>query len=141
MRLCPLWRMDQKKFNKTSPRIKVIQKIYNSLMNPDTKIDFPKNQYKKFIKDVVLGTLERIELIEETINQHLNEDIDLKKTDRLLKIILFAAVYEFLFKHNNPKNVIISEYLLASEYFLEKVQIGYLNAILDKISKDLRKDE
>ena len=141
MRLCPLWIMDQKKFNKTSPRIKVIQKIYNSLMNPDTKIDFPKNQYKKFIKDVVLGTLERIELIEETINQHLNEDIDLKKTDRLLKIILFAAVYEFLFKHNNPKNVIISEYLLASEYFLEKVQIGYLNAILDKISKDLRKDE
>ena len=141
MRLCPLWIMDQKKFNKTSPRIKVIQKIYNSLMNPDTKIDFPKNQYKKFIKDVVLGTLERKELIEETINQHLNEDIDLKKTDRLLKIILFAAVYEFLFKHNNPKNVIISEYLLASEYFLEKVQIGYLNAILDKISKDLRKDE
>ena len=39
------------------------------------------------------------------------------------------------------KKVIISEYLLASEYFLEKVQIGYLNAILDKISKAIRKDE
>ena len=57
-------------------------------MNPDTKIDYPKNQYKKFIKDVVLGTLERTELIEETINQHLSTDIDLKKTDKLLKIIL-----------------------------------------------------
>ena len=41
----------------------------------------------------------------------------------------------------NPKKVIISEYLLASEYFLEKVQIGYLNAILDKLSKVIRKDE
>ena len=61
--------------------------------------------------------------------------------DKLLKIILFAAVFELLFKHNNPKKVIISEYLLASEFFLEKVQIGYLNAILDKISKVLRKDE
>ena len=66
---------------------------------------------------------------------------DLKKTDKLLKIILFAAIFELMFKHNNPKKVIISEYLLASEFFLEKVQIGYLNAILDKISKVLRKDE
>ena len=133
--------MGQKKFKNPSPRIKIIQKIYNSLLNPGTKIEFPKNQYKKFIKDVVNGTLERSELIEEKIIQYLDNDIDLKKTDKLLKIILFAAVFELLFKHNNPKKVIISEYLLASEYFLEKVQIGYLNAILDKISKVLRKDE
>ena len=133
--------MGQKKFKNPSPRIKIIQKIYNSLMNPGTKIEFPKNQYKKFIKDVVNGTLERSELIEEKIIQYLKNDIDLKKTDKLLKIILFAAVFELLFKHNNPKKVIISEYLLASEYFLEKVQIGYLNAILDKISNDIRKEE
>ena len=87
------------------------------------------------------GTLERIELIEDTVNTHLDNDIDLKKTDKILKIILFAAVFEFMFKHNNPKKVIINEYLLASEYFLEKVQIGYLNAVLDKMAKVLRKDE
>ena len=110
-------------------------------MNPNSIIVFPKNQYKKFIKDVVTGTLERSELIEETINKFLANDIELKKTDKLLKIILFAAVFELLFKHNNPKKVIIKEYLLASEYFLEKVQIGYLNAILDKLAKEIRKDE
>ena len=130
--------MDQRKFKNPSPRIKIIQKIYNSLMNPESDIEYSKNQYKKFIKDVVTGTLERSDLIEETINKHLNNDINLKKTDKLLKIILFAAVFELMFKHNNPKKVIISEYLLASEFFLEKVQIGYLNAILDKISKVLR---
>ncbi|MGB0430872.1 MAG: hypothetical protein ACPGLV_10390, partial [Bacteroidia bacterium] len=42
---------------------------------------------KKFIKDVVTGTLERYELIEETITIHLSKDIDLKKTDKLLKPI------------------------------------------------------
>ena len=110
-------------------------------MNKNAIIEFPKNQYKKFIKDVVTGTLERSDLIEETINNYLKTDIDLKKTDKILKIILFAAVFELLFKHNNPKKVIISEYLLASEYFLEKVQIGYLNAILDKLAKEIRKDE
>ncbi len=133
--------MVQKKSKNPSPRIKIIQKIYNFLMNPESKIEYPNSQYKKFIKDVVSGTLERIELIEDTVNTHLDNDIDLKKTDKLLKIILFAAVFELLFIHKNPKKVIISEYLLASEYFLEKVQIGYLNAVLDKMAKVLRKDE
>ena len=133
--------MSQKKNKNSLPRVKIVQKIYNLVMNPNTQVDYPKSQYKKFIKDVVEGTMERSELIESTINEHLNNDIDLKKTDKLLKIVLFAAVFELLFKHNNPKKVIISEYVLASEYFLEKVQIGYLNAILDKISKVIRKDE
>ena len=133
--------MSQKKSKVTSPRIKVIQKLYSSLINPNSEIDYPKSQYKKFIKDVVTGTLERSELIEEKITTHLTEDIDLKKTDKLLKIILFAALFEIMFKHNTPKKVIISEYLVASEHFLEKIQIGYLNAILDKIAKIIRKDE
>ena len=133
--------MSLKKSKISSPRIKVIQKLYSSLINPNSHIDYPKSQYKKFIKDVVTGTLERSELLEETINSHLKEDINLKKTDKLLKIILFAGTFELMFKHNTPKKVIISEYLVASEHFLEKIQIGYLNAILDKIAKILRKDE
>ena len=130
--------MEQKESHKSSSRIKVIQKLYSSLMNPGENIDFPKSQYKKFIKDVVIGTLERSELIEETINSHLANDINLVKTDKLLKIIIFAAIFELMFKHNTPKKVIINEYLMAAEYFLEKIQIGYLNAILDKIAKILR---
>ena len=110
-------------------------------MNPDASIDYPKSEYKKCIKDVVTGTLERSNLIEDQIKSHLSNDIDLTKTDKLLKIILFAAIFELMFKHNTPKKVIINEYLLASEHFLEKIQIGYLNAILDKISKELRKDD
>ena len=133
--------MEQKKYKNLSPRIKIVQKIYNSLMNPNSGIEYPKSQYKKFIKDVVSGTLERSELIKETINHHLADDINLEKTDKILKIILFAAIFELMFKHNNPKKVIISEYIHVSEFFLEKVQIGYLNAILDKISKVIRKDE
>ena len=133
--------MDPKKSKNTSPRIKVIQKLYNSLMNPGAIIDYPKGQYKKFIRDIVTGTIERSELIEEKISLYLINDIDLAKTDKLLKIILFAAIFELIFKHKTPKKVIINEYVLASEHFLEKIQIGYLNAILDKIARELRKDE
>ncbi len=133
--------MDPKKSKNLSPRIKVIQKLYNALMNPDALIEYPKSQYKKFIKDIVTGTLERYDLIEDKVKSLLANDINLAKTDKLLKIILFAAIFELMFKHNTPKKVIINEYLIASEHFLEKIQIGYLNAILDKIAKVLRKDE
>ena len=141
MQSCLFYKMDPKKSKNSTPRIKVIQKLYNALMNPDALIEYPKNQYKKFIKDVVTGTLERSDLIEDQIKSFLANDINLVKTDKLLKIILFAAIFELMFKHNTPKKVIINEYLLASEHFLEKIQIGYLNAILDKISKELRKDD
>ena len=132
--------MSQKKYKNSSARVKVIQKIYSFLMNPEEEIIYSKNQYKKFIKDVVSGTLERTELIEKTILTNIGDDIDLNKTDKLLKIILYAGVFELLFKHNTPKKVVISEYVAASEFFLEKAQINYLNAILDKIAKLIRKD-
>ena len=85
--------MVQKIKENSSPRVKIIQKIYGFLMNPDEEIVYPKNQFKKYIKDVVSGTIERTELIEETINNHLSNDINLKKTDKLLKIILFSSYF------------------------------------------------
>ena len=124
----------------STPRVKIIQKLYSKIINPDEKIIYNKSQYKKFIKDVTEGTLERKELIEETIEKFLKDDIDLKRTDKLLKIIISAAVFELLFKHNNPKKVIISEYLKTSHFFLEEAQIKYLNAILDKLSDLIRKN-
>ena len=123
-----------------TPRIRVIQKLYGSSMNPDEIIEYPKSQYKKFIKDVVQGTIERNELIEQTVKKYLNEDLNLKRTDKLLKLIIFAAVFELMFKHNSPRKVIISEYIKTSEYFLEQAQTKYLNAILDKISKKIREN-
>ena len=123
-----------------TPRIRIVQKLYSNSHNPDEKIIYNKSQYKKFIKDVTEGTIERKELIEEIIKNLLKNDINLKRTDELLKIIIYAAVFELLYKHNNPKKVIISEYIKTSHFFLEKSQIKYLNAILDKLSDLIRKN-
>ena len=122
-----------------TPRVRVIQKLYGNSLNPDADIEYPKSQYKKFIKDVVQGTIERNDLIIETIKKFIPDDLDLKRTDKLLKIIIFAGIFELMYKHNNPTKVIINEYVKTSEFFLEKAQIKFLNAILDKISKNIRK--
>ena len=48
---------------KNNPRVIIIQKLYGKYFNVDEKLDFPKHRFKKFIKDVVSGTLERLSLI------------------------------------------------------------------------------
>ena len=49
--------MPKNKKNVT-PRVRVIQKLYGNSLNPDADIEYSKSQYKKFIKDVVQGTIE-----------------------------------------------------------------------------------
>jgi transcription antitermination protein NusB len=130
--------MSNNKVN-VSPRVRVIQKLYGNVLNSDAEIEYPKSQYKKFIKDVVQGTIERHDLIEETVSKYLADDLDLNRTDKLLKIIIYAAIFELMFRHSSPTKVIINEYVKTSEYFLEKAQIKFVNAILDKIAKNIRK--
>ena len=121
-----------------NPRVIVVQKLYAQELNKESELTFPKHRYKKFIKDVVLGTLERKELIQETIQQHLSKDLSKKRTDKLLIVLLQAAIFEVLYRPQTSLNIIINEYLNTSDFFLEQSQKIYLNAILDKISKKIR---
>ena len=123
---------------KNNPRVIIIQKLYAKEFNKESELIFPKHRYKKFIKDVVLGTLERKELIEETILLHLGDDINFKRTEKLLVVLLQAAIFELLYRPQTSINIIINEYLNSSDFFLENTQKKYLNAMLDKISKKIR---
>ena len=121
-----------------NPRTIVIQKLYGHHLNKDSEITFPKHRYKKFIKDVVNGTIERKELIQEFIDRELKEDINENKTELMIKLMIRAAIYEFMFMHKTPVKVVISEYLKVSDFFVESSQKGFLNAILEKVSKVAR---
>ena len=56
---------------KNNPRVIVIQKLYGKLYNNDEDLSFPKHRFKKFIKDIVNGTLEINDLITEHLENHL----------------------------------------------------------------------
>ena len=118
-----------------NPRVIVIQKLYSNHLNKDTEITFSKHRYKKFIKDVVKGTIERKELIQALIDKELKQDINENKTELMVKLMIMAAIYEFMFMHKTPINVVISEYLKVADFFVQKSQKSFLNAILEKISK------
>ena len=121
-----------------SPRVIIIQKLYGKFFNEDENLTFPKHRFKKFIKDVVNGTIERNDLITEELETHLKEDLILTHLDKLFQVIIKCAVFEFLYKPKTSSKIIIKEYLTASNSFLEDSQTKYLNALLDKISKKIR---
>ena len=123
---------------KNNPRVIVIQKLYGKFFNEDEQITFPKHRFKKFIKDTVSGTIERNDIILEELDKNLGDNFTLGKLDKVFQIILKSATYEFLYKPNVSINIIIKEYLNASNFFLENSQTKYLNALLDSIAKKLR---
>ena len=123
---------------KNNPRVIIIQKLYGYLINNEELIDFPKHRFKKFIKEVVNGSIERNDLLEEELNRYLSVDFNSKSFDKVFQIILKAATFEFLYKPNLSLRIIITEYLNASNYFIEENQTKYLNALLDTIGKNLR---
>jgi len=123
---------------KNNPRVIIIQKLYGNFFNQDLKLTFSPHRFKKFIKDVVTGTIERNEIITEEIDINLGKEFDLKKMDKVFQIILKSSTYELLYKPNLSIKIIIKEYLNASNFFLEHSQTKYLNALLDKLAKKLR---
>ena len=123
---------------KNNPRVIIIQKLYGKFFNNEETLTYPKHRFKKFIKDVVNGTVERDEVINEEILNHLKNDLNMKKLDKVFQVIIKSAIFEFLYKPKTSINIIIKEYLKASNYFIEDSQTKYLNALLDKISKKIR---
>ena len=62
---------------KNNPRVIIIQKLYGKFFNNEEILTYPKHRFKKFIKDVVNGTVDRDEVINEEIKNHLEKDLDL----------------------------------------------------------------
>ena len=123
---------------KNNPRVIIIQKLYGRFFNDKEDLVFPKHRFKKFIKDIVNGTIERNEILTEELDKNLGKEFKINNLDKLFQVILKSATYELLYKPNVSIKIIIKEYLNASNFFLDKSQTKYLNVLLDNIAKKIR---
>ena len=123
---------------KNNPRVIIIQKLYGRFFNDKEDLVFPKHRFKKFIKDIVNGTIERNEILTEELDKNLGKEFKINNLDKLFQVILKSATYELLYKPNVSIKIIIKEYLNASNFFLDSSQTKYLNALLDNIAKNIR---
>ena len=76
------------------------------------------------------------------MNKEFKDDINEYKTELMIKLMIMAALYEFLYMHKIPIKVIISEYLKVADFFVQDSQKGFFKCYIGqsvKINDELKK--
>ena len=91
-----------------------------------------------FFDDVVKGTQARLAEIDVAIAGKLAKGWNLSRLDKAMRAILRAGTYELLARADVPVGTVITEYVDVAHAFFDKREAGFVNGLLDALSKDLR---
>ncbi len=91
-----------------------------------------------FFDDVVKGVDARRAEIDALIEGLLSADWTVTRLDKPLRQILRAGTYELLARSDIPVGSIINEYLDVADAFYNKREKGFVNGLLDAVSKVAR---
>ncbi len=91
-----------------------------------------------FFDDLVSGTLARQAEIDTAIAAKLSSGWSLERLDKPMKAILRAGTYELIARKDVATGTVISEYVDVAKAFYEKRESGFVNGLLDAVSKDAR---
>jgi N utilization substance protein B len=91
-----------------------------------------------FFDDVVRGVDSRRDEVDALIVRRLGEGWSLDRLDRPMRQILRAATWELIARADVPTKSVISEYVDVADAFYGKRETGFVNGLLDSVSKDVR---
>ena len=91
--------------------------------------------------DIVRGAAARKPDIESVLLPVLPEDWPLARLETLLRAVLWAGAYELMARPDVPLQVVINEYVDAAHAFFAGKEPAFVNAVLDRLARDLRPGE
>ncbi|MBX2830900.1 MAG: transcription antitermination factor NusB [Rhodospirillales bacterium] len=94
-----------------------------------------------FFADLVQGVAARMVDIDALINGALEKGWTTKRLETVLRSILRAGTYELMAREDVPMRVVITEYVDAAHSFFDEKEPKLVNAVLDRIGKNLRPGE
>lgn len=101
-------------------------------------------QYKpaegKLFRAIVEGVLAEQIGIDRTLDPLL-AGWPLKRIEAIMRAILRAGAFELLERKEVPLRVVVSEYVDIAAAFLEKDEVGMINAVLDRLAQTCRAEE
>ena len=102
-------------------------------------------QYKpaegKLFRLLVNGVLLEQVPIDRKVDELLADGWPLKRIEAIMRAVLRAGAYEIMFRPDTPIRVAISEYVDVASAFLERDEVGMINAVLDRLAKETRGEE
>jgi N utilization substance protein B len=94
-----------------------------------------------YFRDIVSGVLREQRALDPLIDQALEKGWPLKRIETILRAVLRAGGYELAHRSDVPARVIISEYADVAAAFVERDEIGMVNAVLDQLGRQFRAGE
>jgi N utilization substance protein B len=94
---------------------------------------------ESFFDDIVSGVDRRRDEIDGLITARLSSGWSLDRLDKPMRQILRAGTYELLARPDVGTGTVISEYVDVAHAFYDKREAGFVNGLLDGVSKDVRK--
>ncbi len=129
-------------------RVSAIQYLYSYEFNkPENLMDGLRcyfeeqeqgREFHAFSEELVNGTIEHIEEIDEKIRSHA-ANWDFKRIAKVDLAILRLAIYELLYRNDIPPIVSINEAIDLSKEFSAEDSRRFINGILDKICSSLKR--
>jgi N utilization substance protein B len=93
---------------------------------------------RDFFDDILTGSNDRHEEIDQLIGDRLAEGWTLDRLDRPMRAILRAGAYELVARADVPVATVITEYVDVAHAFYDKREAGFVNGLLDAIAKHAR---
>jgi N utilization substance protein B len=93
---------------------------------------------EKHFRDVVEGVVREQLTLDPVIDRTLNDGWPLKRVESVLRATLRAGGYELYHRHDIPVRAVVSEYVDVAAAFLDKEDVGMVNAVLDKLARGAR---
>jgi N utilization substance protein B len=94
-----------------------------------------------FFRKLVRGVMAEQLQLDPLIDKALADGWPLKRIEAILRAVLRAGAYELEHERDIPVRVVVSEYVDVAHAFVERDEVGMVNAVLDHIARALRSDE
>ncbi len=92
-----------------------------------------------FFSDLVKGVEKRTAEIDDHLAGSLAENWTLARIESVARGILRAGTYELIARPDVPTSVIINEYVDVAKAFFDDSKPGFINGVLDRLAKIIRK--
>lgn len=91
---------------------------------------------KLLLKELTEKLLEQLPQIDQAISLYLSEEWRVERLPSLLRSILRIGAFELRYNKKASSAIIINEYIEIAKFFHHDGERGFVNSILDKLSKD-----
>jgi transcription antitermination protein NusB len=96
---------------------------------------------KKLLQGIVFGAAEARAGLEEKLTALLGDRWISKRMPLLMRAILHAALYEFIYTPALKTRIILDQYVGVADAFLDESDVGFVNGVLQEISQAVRSAE